>query len=196
MESGASPALPWLRTARTALIAGLGVGLGGVTHAHAGAAAPATLALLLALATTAPLVWVLAARRLRLGALVGLLALAQVLAHTAFVLVARTAAVGPAASAPHGTHVSSPLLHSVGPTAWAPSPLMVLGHLLAALVIGWLLTSGEALLWRVVAALLPSRPDSPAITTATPFAVANVVVLRDLRRHATCRGRAPPLAAR
>ncbi|MEU3352182.1 hypothetical protein [Streptomyces sp. NPDC037389] len=51
----------------------------------------------------------------------------------------------PGAPAPSGGGGAGSFVHAL-----LPSPAMVLGHLLAALALGWLLRRGEAALWRLV----------------------------------------------
>ncbi|MFD8995168.1 hypothetical protein [Streptomyces abikoensis] len=55
------------------------------------------------------------------------------------------AAHTPAPAAPSGGGGAGSFVHAL-----LPSPAMVLGHLLAALALGWLLRRGEAALWRLV----------------------------------------------
>ncbi|MGW3568058.1 hypothetical protein ACWDSL_30115 [Streptomyces sp. NPDC000941] len=45
---------------------------------------------------------------------------------------------------------SGPVIEAAHPGALLPSPPMVLGHLLAALAVGWLLRRGEVAVWRAV----------------------------------------------
>ncbi|WP_346096146.1 hypothetical protein [Streptomyces olivaceiscleroticus] len=68
------------------------------------------------------------------------------------------------------------------PAGLLPSLPMLLGHLLAALIAGWLLRRGEAALWRLV------RLSAPAAREAT--AAASMGALRTALRlvHALCAG--------
>ncbi len=59
-------------------------------------------------------------------------------------------AVHPAAAAPGGGGAAAQAAHGPLAHVLTPSLPMLLGHLLAALALGWLLRRGEAALWRVV----------------------------------------------
>ncbi|MFI1334315.1 hypothetical protein ACH4U7_30250 [Streptomyces sp. NPDC020845] len=61
--------------------------------------------------------------------------------------IVRHAGLDPAAA--HQTP-SGPVIEAAHPGALLPSPPMVLGHLLAALAVGWLLRRGEVAVWRAV----------------------------------------------
>ncbi|WP_435602741.1 hypothetical protein [Streptomyces sp. bgisy130] len=77
-------------------------------------------------------------------------------------------AAGVSAPAGHGTAAATatadPVLHGL-----LPSLPMLLGHLLAALAVGWLLRRGEAALWRLV------RLSAPAVYETTVQTLAGAV---------------------
>ncbi|WP_086860472.1 hypothetical protein [Streptomyces milbemycinicus] len=68
-------------------------------------------------------------------------------AATAHRIVSRVG-LDPATAAHQAT--SGPVVGAAHPGALLPSPPMVLGHLLAALAVGWLLRRGEMAVWRAV----------------------------------------------
>ncbi|GHG59717.1 hypothetical protein [Streptomyces griseocarneus] len=77
--------------------------------------------------------------------------------------------MGPAAPAPGGA--SAPFPHAL-----LPSLPMVLGHLLAALALGWLLRRGEAALWRLVRLSARSARDVVEATLVRALGAALVLV--------------------
>lgn len=120
------------RTGRGLLVALVALTAALVGHAAAGGAVP--LEALLVLAPLVALTGVAVAdRELRLPVLVALVVGVQVVAHLA-------ASLTPG----HDHHA---------PSAAVPGPAMLMAHLVAALLLGVVLRSGEVVLWRLVALL-------------------------------------------
>ncbi|MCX4639508.1 hypothetical protein HEP86_21190 [Streptomyces sp. RPA4-5] len=84
-------------------------------------------------------------------------------------------AAGVAAPAGHGTAgataTADPVVHGL-----LPSLPMLLGHLLAALAVGWLLRRGEAALWRLVRLSAPAAYEMTVRTLAGAVRTALVLV--------------------
>ncbi|MGA5560029.1 hypothetical protein ACPCUV_02425 [Streptomyces platensis] len=82
-------------------------------------------------------------------------------------------AAGVAAPAGHGTATATadPVVHGL-----LPSLPMLLGHLLAALAVGWLLRRGEAALWRLVRLSAPAAYEMTVRTLAGAVRRALVLV--------------------
>ncbi|MDT0451933.1 hypothetical protein [Streptomyces hesseae] len=81
----------------------------------------------------------------------------------------------PGASAPSGGGGAGSFVHAL-----LPSPAMVLGHLLAALALGWLLRRGEAALWRLVRLSAESARDVVESALVRALAVALLPFVRAL----------------
>ncbi|MBO0652435.1 hypothetical protein J1792_06410 [Streptomyces triculaminicus] len=86
--------------------------------------------------------------------------------------------MGPAAPAPATGGASAAFPHAL-----LPSLPMVLGHLLAALAVGWLLRRGEAALWRLVR--LSARSARDVVDAALVRALGAALVLVGLRAPAS-----------
>ncbi|AZS73068.1 hypothetical protein DDE74_20745 [Streptomyces lydicus] len=83
-------------------------------------------------------------------------------------------AAGVAAPAAHGTAGGTAAADTVTAHTLLPSLPMLLGHLLAALTVGWLLRRGEIALWRLV------RLSAPAVQTLVGAVRGALVLIRAL----------------
>ncbi|MGY5123453.1 hypothetical protein [Streptomyces nigrescens] len=83
-------------------------------------------------------------------------------------------AAGVAAPAAHGTAGGTAAADPVTAHTLLPSLTMLLGHLLAALAVGWLLRRGEIALWRLV------RLSAPAVQTLVGAVRGALVLVRAL----------------
>ncbi len=101
---------------------------------------------------------------------------------------------GPAGSGAH-VHVSGALTISASGRPAQSAAAMLLAHALMVVVTAVLLARGEALVWAVVARLLPTptRPRAPR-PVARPAILAVVRQLRSRRWTGPLPGRGPPLA--
>ncbi|MFF4156811.1 hypothetical protein [Streptomyces sp. NPDC001678] len=85
------------------------------------------------------------------------------------------AAHAPAPAVPSGAGGAGSFVHAL-----LPSPAMVLGHLLAALALGWLLRRGEAALWRLVRLSAESAREVVESALVRALAVALLPFVRAL----------------
>jgi hypothetical protein len=210
-----------LRLFRAALVTSLAVSLAVAGHVLGGGQLPgiATLAGSAAV-LLAPAAW-LARRQLSFAALFGVLGAGQLMLHTAFTALSAGASCLPqpplsrlpwtqlpltqlplTGGLAHGGHAGlscSAAMESMPMGDGGDSPAMLAGHLLATLATAWLLRSGEAALWQLLAWLRPlirlPRPAGFTPATHRPGAWPTVFVAARRRnlRHDTLRG--PPLTS-
>lgn len=215
-----------LRLFRAALVTSLAVSLAVAGHVLGGGQLPAVAALAGSAAVLlAPAAW-LARRQLSFATLFGVLGAGQLMLHTAFTALSPGASCLPqlplsrsphfqlpltqlplfqlplAGSLPHSGHAGlscSAAMESMPVGDGGDSPAMLAGHLLATVATAWLLRSGEAALWQLLAWLRPvvrlPRPAGFTPATRRPRAWPTVFVAAHRRnlRHDTLRG--PPLTA-
>jgi hypothetical protein len=199
-----------LRLFRAALVTSLAVSLAVAGHMLGGGQLPdiATLAGSAAV-LLAPAAW-LARRQLSVATLFGVLGAGQFMTHTAFTALSPGASCLPqlplfqlplTGSVAHG-HAGgscSAAMDSMPMGDGNDSPAMLAGHLMATLATAWLLRSGEAALWQLLAWLRPMgrlpRPAGFTPATHRPGAWPTVFVAAHRRnlRHDTLRG--PPLTS-
>lgn len=202
--------MPWFARASAWTCAAFGLSLG----AHViGGGQPPTPGVSAFLAVV--LLWVgLLLTRRRLGALpmVATLGTSQLILHAGLTLSERSLACSPGASptGPHAGHgvtltcdastsgVVAALTHAEHSTL-----MMTLGHLLAAITLGLILTKGEDAAWRIAGLLLPRLPMAPPLPSPTRRAsapsggggaAATVPVLGGVGRRGPPARRAPVVA--
>jgi hypothetical protein len=205
-----------LRLFRAALVTSLAFSLAVAGHVLGGGQLPdiATLAGCAAV-LLAPAAW-LARRQLSFATLFGVLGAGQLMLHTAFTALSPGVSCLPqlplaqlphfqlplAGSLAHGGHAGlscSAAMENMPMGPSGDSPAMLAGHVLATLATAWLLRSGEAALWQLLAWLRPlvllPRPAGFTPATHRPGAWPTVFVAAHRRnlRHDTLRG--PPLTA-
>ena len=210
-----------LRLFRAALVTSLAVALAVAGHMLGGGQLPDVTSLAgTAAALLAPTAW-LARRQLSFATLSGVLGAGQLMLHTAFTALSPGASCLPqlplsqlpltqlplaqlplTGSLAHGGHAGlscSAAMERMPMGNGGDSPAMLAGHLLATLATAWLLRSGEAALWQLLAWLRPlvrlPRPAGFTPATHRPGAWPTVFVAAHRRnlRHDTLRG--PPLTA-
>ncbi len=206
-----SPAAGPLRALRAAVLASVVLTLGSVAHAAAGGGTPTPVVLVVLGLLLTPLVLVATRRRLGTGRAAAYLGGAQLGIH--LVLHSLTPVAGTAEGVPPvhcgdldlvtAAHASGALGASADLTAMADmaqmggvlglTPPMLLAHAVATGLTAWLLGRGEAILWRVVRALLPHRArpaDIPVPHVPTGRTLARAI---EAVRSAPVGPRAPPL---
>jgi hypothetical protein len=205
-----------LRLFRAALVTSLAVSLAVAGHVLGGGQLPDAVTLAVTAAfLLAPAAW-LARRQLSFAVLFGVLGAGQLTLHAAFTAfspgasclpqlpLAQLLAQLPLAQLPpahygHGGLSCTAAMETMPMDVGANSPAMLAGHVLATLATAWLLRTGEAALWQLLAWLRPlvrlPRPAGFIPASHRPAAWPTVVVAAQRRnlRHDTLRG--PPLAA-
>lgn len=200
-----------LRLFRAALVTSLAVSLSVAGHVLGGGQVPDTVALAVTAAFLfAPAAW-LARRQLSFVVLFGMLGAGQLTLHAAFTAFSSGASclprlplAGLPGSLPpaHYGHAGlscTAAMETMPMDGGANSPAMLAGHVLATLATAWLMRSGEAALWQLLAWLRPlvriPRPAGFTPPSHRPAAWPAVFVAADRRnlRHDTLRG--PPLPA-
>jgi hypothetical protein len=210
--------LPFFRAALIASVAG---SLAVAGHVLGGGQLPDTVTLAVTAAfLTGPAAW-LARRQLSFVVLFGMLGTGQLTLHAAFTafslgasclsrlpLAGLTAAQLPGSLPPlaggltHDGHAGlscTAAMETMPMDDGSNSPAMLAGHVLATLATAWLMRSGEAALWQLLAWLRPlvrlPRPAGFTPATHRPVAWPTVFVAAPRRnlRHDTLRG--PPRAA-
>jgi hypothetical protein len=193
-----------LRLFRAALVTSLAVSLALAGHVLGGGQLPDTVTLAVTAAfLLAPTAW-LARRQLSFAVLFGVLGAGQLTLHAVF------AAFSPGASClprlalaqllpAHYGHAGlscTAAMDTMPMDEGANSPAMLAGHVLATLATAWLLRTGEAALWQLLAWLRPlvRLPRAAGFIPAShrPAAWPTVFVAAQRRnlRHNTLRG--PP----
>jgi hypothetical protein len=214
-----------LRLFRAALVTSLAVSLAVAGHVLGGGQLPDAVTLAVTAAfLLAPAAW-LARRQLSFAVLFGVLGAGQLTLHAAFTAFSPgasclpqlslapplaqlpfaqlsgglTAAAGGPAHYGHAGLSCTAAMETMPMDVGANSPAMLVGHVLATLATAWLLRTGEAALWQLLAWLRPlvrlPRPAGFIPASHRPAAWPTVVVAAQRRnlRHDTLRG--PPLAA-
>jgi hypothetical protein len=200
-----------LRLFRAALVTSLAVSLAVAGHVLGGGQLPDAVTLAVTAAfLLAPAAW-LARRQLSFAVLFGVLGAGQLTLHAAFAAfspgasclprlpLAPPLAQLPPAHCGHGGLSCTAAMETMPMDVGANSSAMLAGHLLATLATAWLLRTGEAALWQLLAWLRPlvrlPRPAGFIPASHRPAAWPTVVVAAQRRnlRHDTLRG--PPLAA-
>jgi len=202
-----------LRLFRAALVTSLAVALAVAGHMLGGGQLPDVTTLAgTAAALLAPTAW-LARRQLSFATLFGVLGAGQLMLHTAFTALSPGASclpqlplsqlpltllplTGGLAHSGHAGLSCSAAMESMPMGDGGDSPAMLAGHLLATLAIAWLLRSGEAALWQLLACLRPlirlPRPAgfTPATYRPGAWPAVSIAAHRRNLRHDTLRG--PP----
>jgi len=205
-----------LRLFRAALVTSLAVALAVAGHMLGGGQLPDVTTLAgTAAALLAPTAW-LARRQLSFATLSGVLGAGQLMLHTAFTALSPGASCLPqlplaqlplaqlplAGSLAHGGHAGldcTAAMDNMPMGDGGISPAMLAGHVLATLATAWLLRSGEAALWQLLAWLRPlvrlPRPAGLTPATHRPAVWPAVFIAAHRRnlRHCTLRG--PPTGA-
>ncbi|MFC9353812.1 hypothetical protein [Arthrobacter sp. NPDC057013] len=200
-----------LRLFRAALVTSLAFSLAVGGHVLGGGQLPGAAALAGSAAVLlAPAAW-LARRQLSFATLFGVLSAGQVMLHTAFTDLAPGASCLPqlplsqlplAGTLAHSGHAGlscSAAMENMSMGTGGNSPAMLAGHALATLATVWLLWSGEAALWQLLAWLRPlvrlPRPAgfTPAMHRPGAWPTVFVASHRRKLRHDTLRG--PPFTA-
>jgi hypothetical protein len=171
--TSAGPVRGWARLLRVAALGTSSLLLAGVAHVAGGGHLPGLGLGLLLIAVTGALAVVLTARRCRLPLLLLVLGVEQIVLHTLFEasrpMDCAAAAIMPA------VHEPAMLCRPVAAVATGDHSLslvMLVAHVLATAVTAWLLSRGEAALWRladsVVRAALPRTTPWPAAPPQAP----------------------------
>jgi hypothetical protein len=205
-----------LRLFRAALVTSLAVSLAVAGHVLGGGQLPDIAALAGSAAVLlAPAAW-LARRQLSFATLFGVLGAGQLMLHTAFTALSPGASclpqlplsqlpltllplTGGLAHSGHAGLSCSAAMESMPMGEGGDSLAMLAGHLLATLAVAWLLRSGEAALWQLLAWLRPlvrlPRPAgfTPARYRPGAWPTVSIAAHRRNLRHETLRG--PPRTA-
>ena len=199
-----SPGQGAFRAARSVTVALAIVLVSLLAHLAGGGASPEIAAVALLTLVTSLLVWPLSGRPAMTARLVGVLGVSQVGYHAAFVSLASSSglAISPGLreTVRGGEHLQGALgaASGTGPTAMAMSRSlpMLAAHGAACLVVAFVLTNADAVLWRLYAwlrrvAASPARVVLVLFSVRPAFGRMPVVASRFFAR-CVAPGRAPP----
>ncbi len=192
--TNSSPDRGKLRAARAGALGAVSMVLATTAHLVGGGSLPPIAVLLAAGAVVGLIAVTVTARRCRMGVVVGLLGVEQLGLHWLFAGSAGgDLCVGSALTAHHAGSLDCTAMPAA---AMAPSgPGMWLAHGFAVLATAWLLSRGEAWLWRLADRVVRTAYAAPArratVRRPTHGAVAPVVALRSAT-FAPAAPRGPP----
>jgi hypothetical protein len=197
-----SPTSGWVRLVRVAALGGSSMLLAALAHLVGDGRLPAVGLMVLLTAAVGTVAVVATSRRCRLPRLLTLLVAEQLALHEVFAAASGTSCpTAPVMGGGHGGPVCGTgvtMAETVQTGHHALSLAMVLGHLAATVLTAWVLTRGEAALWRLAdrvtdAARPPSTPwpsAAPRTRALTPLPAPHVTL-----RCQDAAPRGPPLAA-
>ena len=165
----AGPTRGAVRLLRTGVLSGSSLLLAVVAHALGGGPPPGVRTILLLACVTAAVALAATAQRCRLSFLLPLLGAEQLLLHLLLPAAGPAACAGPGGTMPAGHLGTLPCAALAdGSAADQPGgPGMLAAHAVATALTAWLLTRGEAALWRladhVVRAALPALAVLPPL---------------------------------